>query len=175
MGNCIWNLQTLLETLLLPCFLQCFWKWFWYCLVSICFQDGFTKIPVSLSINTRRDQRHFSNLSTSKMYFYKSSSWSILRKMEHDRQSLTGWVQMGTAERTKIWLCIWIICKKVAKYCLMAIRLCFHFGIDHLWSFSLQIVLQSLQKGVITVDICSLYLDSKMSQDHQEEKACLQR
>lgn len=61
-GNCIWILQTLLGTLLLPCFLQCFWKWFWYCLVSICFQDGFTKIPVSLSINTWRNHRHFSNL-----------------------------------------------------------------------------------------------------------------
>lgn len=62
-GNCIWNLQTLLETLLLPCFLQCFWKWFWYCLVSICFQDGFTKIPASLSINLWRNHRYFSNLS----------------------------------------------------------------------------------------------------------------
>lgn len=112
----------------------------------------------------------------SKMYFYKSSSWSILRKMKHDRQGLTGWVQMGMAERTEIQLCIWIMCKKVAKCCLMAIRLCFRFVIDHLWSFSLQIVLQSLQKGVITtVGICSLCLDSKMPQQHQEEKACLQR
>lgn len=62
-GNCIWNLQTLLETVLLPCFLQCFWKWFWYCPISICFQNGFTKIPVSLSIKLWRNHRYFSNLS----------------------------------------------------------------------------------------------------------------
>lgn len=125
----------MLETFLVPCFLQCYWKWFWFCLGSVSLFSRWVHTDTCfLHTNTWRNYRYFSNIKITSLgrIVPEAFSWILTDKI---------WLAGHRGEEPKGFnngFVSWTICKNMAKYRLMAIRLCIHFVTNNVWSLSVE-------------------------------------